>query len=493
MQPTYITLALDVARPGVQAAAHVKQGEQGARQLRVTLRSGNVPIVLEAGTVCTLRAVKPDGTVLFADCGTDGVCIERLLGAQFLSAAGTVRCALSVYSGQNQLLYSPEFLLLVEEAPIYGDDRVESADEFSALTAALCTVASLADITASATTLPAGSEATAALCQSGGVKNLQLGIPQGPRGDAGTQGPKGDPGATGPQGPRGEVGATGAAGPQGEQGATGPQGIQGPQGEQGPRGATGAQGPKGDTGSGFRILGYYATHTALQAAITEPLPGDAYGVGSAVPYAVYIYDGVSGSWVDNGAIQGAKGDPGPQGPQGDAGAAGAQGPKGETGMTGPQGPQGLQGPQGPKGDTGAAGAAGPRGEPGPQGEQGPKGETGPTGPQGPKGDTGASGPQGPQGAAAAPGLLVTGLSLPTTGYSGSGPYTIAITATGVSTDAAKVYDLIPDWSPAATTRAAEKTAWNLIDDYEITAANTLTLTVTAIPETAVSFVVKEVV
>jgi hypothetical protein len=94
---------------------------------------------------------------------------------------------------------------------------------------------------------------------------------------------------------------------------------------------------------------------------------------------------------------------------------------------------------------------------------------------------------------ATPGLLVGSLSLPTSGYSGSGPYTKTFTVTGASTNTDKRYLLIPDWSSTAATRALEKTAWNLIDDYEITATNTLTVTVTAIPATAVSFSLKEVV
>ena len=97
------------------------------------------------------------------------------------------------------------------------------------------------------------------------------------------------------------------------------------------------------------------------------------------------------------------------------------------------------------------------------------------------------------GIAGAYGLLVTGLSLPTSGYSGSGPYTKAFTVTGASTDAGKRYLLIPDWSSTAATRALEKAAWNLIDDYDITETNKLTITVTKVPVTAVSFSLKEVV
>ena len=167
---------------------------------------------------------------------------------------------------------------------------------------------------------------------------------QGPKGDTGATGPKGDTGATGAQGPKGETGATGATGPQGPKGEPGPRG---PQGEQGIQGETGLAGPKGETGSGFKVLGYYGTKAALDAAQkATAAAGDAYGVGTEEPYDIYIFDGITGEFVNNGPLQGAKGDTGPQGPQG---------PKGDTGETGPQGPAGADGA---KGDTGPAGADG---------------------------------------------------------------------------------------------------------------------------------------
>lgn len=187
---------------------------------------------------------------------------------------------------------------------------------------------------------------------------------QGPKGETGVQGPKGETGArgekgeTGPQGPKGD---TGAQGPQGETGERGPKGDPG---ERGPKGETGAQGPKGETGAGFLVRGYYASASALEASVQEPMAGDAYGVGVSEPYDIYIFDGVTESWVNNGPLQGAKGE---------------KGDKGDTGA------------QGPKGDPGADGAKGDPGEPG------PKGETGAPGEQGPKGETGLTGPQGPQG------------------------------------------------------------------------------------------------
>ena len=59
----------------------------------------------------------------------------------------------------------------------------------------------------------------------------------------------------------------------------------------------------------MRILGYYETLTALESSVTNPSVGDAYGIGSSEPYNIYIYTGING-WVNNGALQGAKGEDG---------------------------------------------------------------------------------------------------------------------------------------------------------------------------------------
>jgi hypothetical protein len=86
-------------------------------------------------------------------------------------------------------------------------------------------------------------------------------------------------------------------------------------GPQGPAGPAGPRGPKGDTGAGFKVLGYYSTHADLVASVPAPNVGDAYGVGTSDPYDIYIY-GENSGWVNNGPLQGAKGDPGNPGPAG---------------------------------------------------------------------------------------------------------------------------------------------------------------------------------
>ncbi len=67
------------------------------------------------------------------------------------------------------------------------------------------------------------------------------------------------------------------------------------------------RGQQGPTGKGFKVLGYYATLSALKAGVPSPEIGDAYGVGTSEPYDIYIYDSVSLDWVNNGPLQGAQG------------------------------------------------------------------------------------------------------------------------------------------------------------------------------------------
>lgn len=173
---------------------------------------------------------------------------------------------------------------------------------------------------------------------------------EGPKGETGAQGPKGDTGAQGPKGeagergPKGETGAQGPKGDTGEQGPKGETGAQGPKGEtgeRGPKGEPGAQGPKGDTGAGFLVKGYYATASVLEASVQNPMAGDAYGVGASEPYDIYIFDGVTESWINNGPLQGARGEKGDKGEPGEAGTPGRDGADGTDGQNGEPGQNGA--------------------------------------------------------------------------------------------------------------------------------------------------------
>ena len=56
------------------------------------------------------------------------------------------------------------------------------------------------------------------------------------------------------------------------------------------------------TGRGLTILGHMTDPTAL-TEIPSPQPGDAYSIGDAPPYRIFVYDGVNDAWVDHGTLK----------------------------------------------------------------------------------------------------------------------------------------------------------------------------------------------
>ena len=310
----------------------------------------------------------------------------------------------------------------------------------------------------------------------------QLSALKGPKGDIGEQGPQGDQGPIGNTGspagfgtptasatqlePNAEPTVTVEASgedtskifnfvfgiPKGAKGDTGEKGAQGDQGIQGPQGVQGEKGDKGDTGSGFAVLGYFANVSLLQTNITNPSAGDAYGVGENEPYDIYIWDGKNSQWVNNGPLQGAKGDKGETGAAAGFGTPTAEVtsldfteaptvsveasgtniakifkfifgiPKGEKGATGEKGDQGPIGNTGSPAGFGTPTASATQLEPNAEptvtveasGEDTskifnfvfgiPKGAKGDTGEKGAQGDRGIQGPQGVQGPKGADGI-----------------------------------------------------------------------------------------
>jgi len=170
----------------------------------------------------------------------------------------------------------------------------------------------------------------------------------GPTGATGPIGPSGGP--TGPTGADGTDGVTGPTGPTGPMGPAGPQGLEGPQGIQGIQGVAGTVGT---------IVGTFPDLASLEAAVPVGSPGDFYYIDPDL----YVWDTVTGAWVDVGTIAGPQGITGPQGvtgtqgPTGDTGPTGADGVTGATGATGPAGALGTPGSTGATGATGVTGAS----------------------------------------------------------------------------------------------------------------------------------------
>lgn len=81
----------------------------------------------------------------------------------------------------------------------------------------------------------------------------------------------------------------------------------GEKGEPGPEGPQGLRGPQGAPGNGLTILGHYDTEEELRAAVTAPEAGNAYSVGTQLPYDIWVYDGVTGDWRNYGPLSGGGG------------------------------------------------------------------------------------------------------------------------------------------------------------------------------------------
>lgn len=149
----------------------------------------------------------------------------------------------------------------------------------------------------------------------------------GATGATGPQGPQGEPG------PKGEDGKNGLPGLNGAPGATGPQGLRGLQGPQGIAGATGPKGEDGENGTSFSITNIVDTIEDLPTAGPSYL-GQAWQTVWTLDIYLCLFDGTDYQWVNQGTIQGPKGDQGPQGIQGIQGIEGPQGEKGDKGDTG---------------------------------------------------------------------------------------------------------------------------------------------------------------
>lgn len=204
-----------------------------------------------------------------------------------------------------------------------------------------------------------GQTASATVTGTNPNYQLNLVLPQGPKGDTGDQGPigqtgpKGDQGETGPQGEKGEKGDTGNTGPapnltigtiQGgasasatitgsnpnyvlnltlPKGDKGDQGIQGPAGDKGETGATGPEGPQGQTGQSAGFGTPTASVSTLNAGSNATVSVSASGSDTAKVFAFTF-----------GIPRGEQGIQGVQGPQGQKGETGSQGLAGYTPIKG---------------------------------------------------------------------------------------------------------------------------------------------------------------
>lgn len=365
-------LRLDLLRGGNQGYIRVKRGENGARRLAIALYMHSVPYMADAGTTAVFRAIKPDNTQLFNSATITDNVVTVGLTTQTVAALGTVRCELSIYGMNNELLYSPQFDIVVEDN-LYDDGAIESTNEYTELTQTLASIrASQAEIDAitqqmgswetaeagrataeiaraeaeearaTAETARASAESARVMAETertaaedirveaeenrisdedGRDANEALRIAnETTRNNNETSRISAENGRVTAE--SGRVSAETARAEAEESRATlyaewNGLTVEAQDGDAADAELNDVSGHKNilftlPRGKGFTVLGQFMTLEALQSAVTTPKGGDAYGVGSTAPYDIYIWDKVENKWKNHGKLQG---------PQGNSGAA----------------------------------------------------------------------------------------------------------------------------------------------------------------------------
>ena len=445
-------LRLDLLRGGNQGYIRVKRGENGARRLAIALYMHSVPYMADAGTTAVFRAIKPDNTQLFNSATITDNVVTVGLTTQTVAALGTVRCELSIYGMNNELLYSPQFDIIVEDY-LYSDTAIESTDEYTELTEAISEVNNIVS-----------TEAARVSAENQRVANENARVSaEAARASAETARAAAENARVSAETERASAETARASA---ESSRAFSENIRKQAEEQ--RVSSETQRDTAETARSTAESGRRSAEAArvqefntIKAEAQDAATAEATRAANEAARAVFeAYDSTKtytkynkvtykGSTYMNEVpctnklptdttywmLIAAKGDAGHgldiQGTygsltlletnvtaaeQGDIYQVGTaapytlymwdttvgagrwvslgklQGPQGPQGETGPQGPQGEMGPQGPQGEQGPKGDKGEQGEQGPQGEPGAAGATGAQGPQGEKGPQGPTGP-----------------------------------------------------------------------------------------------------
>lgn len=128
----------------------VRRGDT-ARRICISLAENGMPYTIARGCYAIFEGKKPDESILFNDCVISGNTIIYDITEQTTAVAGRISCAIRLYGADGRLITSPPFDIVVRDTLI-EDEKVESSDEFSALTALVSEVQALKDGSASKVT-----------------------------------------------------------------------------------------------------------------------------------------------------------------------------------------------------------------------------------------------------------------------------------------------------------------------------------------------------
>lgn len=292
------------------------------RRLCINLVEKGKPYEISEECYAVFAAKKPDGKFLYNDCTIENNIIYYEVTEQTTVVEGEMPCEIKLYGADNALITSPRFKIIVN-APVLADRdevEIESTNEVTALTAL---VSEATDLITDVENKLANGEfdghdmthewvgTVLKVTSASGTSEADLKGDKGDKGDAFTyddfteeqladlKGEKGDPFVYSDFTEEQLADLKGDKGDKGDaftyDDFTDEQ-------------LADLKGEKGEDGKGLVILGYYDSASALESAVKSPAVGDTYGVGTSAPYNIYMWDG--SMWVDNGKLQGAKGEKG---------------------------------------------------------------------------------------------------------------------------------------------------------------------------------------
>lgn len=126
-------ISLDIHRPSSNEVVNVKRGDT-ARTIHISLVEGGVPYIIGEDCYAVFTAKKPDSKVVYNDCTIENNAIIYEVTEQTVSVKGRVNSEIKLYGADGKLITSPKFTILVYDTVYDDGDKVESSDEFSALT-----------------------------------------------------------------------------------------------------------------------------------------------------------------------------------------------------------------------------------------------------------------------------------------------------------------------------------------------------------------------
>lgn len=200
---------LDVQKHGSQFTVNTVKGDSATRTLVLNIVDGGKPFDFGSGAIGTIfTAVKADGTqTTVATLERKDNVVTLTLPAGAINVAGDVKARIKLTAGENQVLYSPEFTIYVDDCA-QTDGAAAASGDFTDLEEAIQEAAGAANVNISAERNLADTGINVTVTNREG-ESTTVTVNDGVDGQDGAKGDKGD---------KGDTGATGAAGVDGQDG-----------------------------------------------------------------------------------------------------------------------------------------------------------------------------------------------------------------------------------------------------------------------------------